>query len=344
MSKEKTSAWQSVRRLIILLLIALEILLMTGGYTKTGRTWLWIGQYMVAFMHWMANDVFKSTNGIGFAIIAITAVIRIVLFPIMFDQQRKATIQSEKMAMLQPQLSKVQAAMKTAQTQEEKVAVNTAMMSVYRENNVSMIGGVNFLSMLIQLPIISSLYTAIRLSTSVLKTDHINPATYSSSFLLNGSHFFGIALYKPSITIAVIAGIFYLAQSWFMLKTTPEAQRKQMQTMIWFTPIMMFFFAIFQSAALGLYFVVGGFFVLIQTLILLKIHPKLQEKIRKEFKVKNVVDDLLAKATNNSSQGELVKDITNEVSTETEVSPKKNNKKNNAHKRNAGKQQRKPKI
>ncbi|MDN6899645.1 membrane protein insertase YidC [Oenococcus sicerae] len=338
MSKEKVGVWQSIRRLIIVALIALEILLMTGGYTKTGRTWLWISKYMVDFMQWMANDVFKSTNGIGFAIIAITAVIRLILLPIMFDQQRQSTIQAEKMAMLQPQLTKVQAALKTAETQEEKLAVNNAMMSVYRENNVSMMGGMNFLSMLIQLPIISALYTAIRLSTSVLKVDHVDPAVFNKLFPLNGAHFFGIALYKPSLIIAIVAAIFYFAQSWFTLQTTPEAQRKQMQTMIWMSPVMIFFFSIFQSAALGLYFMVGGLFVLIQTLIILKIRPGIQAKIHREFKVKNVADDLLAKAAANTSEQDLAKDITNDVSTE-EIDPNKG-----AHKRNAGKQQRKPKI
>ncbi|MCV3295714.1 membrane protein insertase YidC [Oenococcus kitaharae] len=341
MSKEKTSMWQSIRRLIIFALIALEILLVFGGYTKSGRTWQWIGQYMVGFMDWMANDVFKSTNGIGFAIIIITAVIRLVLLPIMFDQQRQGTIQAEKMAMLQPQLSKIQEAMKKASTQQEKMTINSAMMAVYRENNVSMMGGINFLSMLIQLPIISALYTAIRLSTSVLATDHINPATYNPGFLLNGAHFFGIALYRPSLIIAVIAALFYVGQSMISLKMAPEAQRKQMQTMIWISPISIFFFSIFQSAALGLYFLVGGFFVLIQSYILLKIRPSLQEKIRKEFTVKNVADDLLAKAGSSQAATDAVNTLANNID---------NKKGNESQKitgtgaRNAGKQHRKPKI
>lgn len=336
----QTSIFPLFRRVLIIALIFLEFLLITGGYSKTGRTWLWISQYMVNFMSWMAKDVFNSTNGIGFAIIVMTAVIRLILFPIMYKQQRDSTIQAEKMAMLQPQLSKIQDALKKSSSQEEKITINTAMMSVYRENGVSLTGGINFLSMLIQLPVISALYTAIRLSTSTMATDHIDPSTFNSNFLLNGSHFFGIPLYRPSIIIALIAAVFYIGQSWLSLKAAPEAQRKQMSTMIWFSPIMIFFFSIFQSAALGLYFMVGGIFVLVQTAFILKNRPALQKQVRSEFKVKNVVDDLLKDAKKSNDPGSIRKDIKSETGSKTLSDRSSKNDRN----RNKGKQKRKPKI
>jgi YidC/Oxa1 family membrane protein insertase len=314
---QKRTPWQLIRRYLIWALVLLELMLVFGGFDKHGRTWLWIGQYLAKFMTWMADNLFTGANGVGFAVIALTAIIRLILMPIMLDQSIKATTQSEKMGMLKPQLDKLQAAQKSAASREEAAALSQMTMRLYSEHDLSLFGGINMLSMLIQLPIFSGLYTAIHLSN-----------------LTKDATFFGIDLAKPSLVITIVAGLLYFAQSYFQLMNTPEEQRKQMRTMIWLSPAMIVFFSFSQSSALGLYFVVGGVFVLVQTIIVTILRPRLKAKARENFEVKDIVDDLIQDAKDNPFAG-----MPNAAAMQAKQSPKDVTPKNTATgNRNAGKQ------
>ncbi|MCP6717804.1 YidC/Oxa1 family membrane protein insertase, partial [Klebsiella pneumoniae] len=75
---------------------------------------------------------------------------------------KKSTMMQERMAMLQPQMRALQERQKQAKTPEEQAAASQAMMSFYKDNNVSLTGGIGCLPLLIQLPVFSALYFAIR--------------------------------------------------------------------------------------------------------------------------------------------------------------------------------------
>lgn len=56
-------------------------------------------------MEWLA----QFFNGsYGWAIIALTVLVRLVLLPVMISQMKKATIQQEKMSMIRPQMMEIQ--------------------------------------------------------------------------------------------------------------------------------------------------------------------------------------------------------------------------------------------
>ena len=50
--------------------------------------------------------------------------------------------------------------MKQASTREEQMAAQAELQKIYKENNVSMVGGIGCLPLLIQMPIFSSLFFA----------------------------------------------------------------------------------------------------------------------------------------------------------------------------------------
>ena len=52
--------------------------------------------------------------------------------------------------------------MKQASTREEQMAAQAELQKIYKENNVSMVGGIGCLPLLIQMPIFSSLFFAAR--------------------------------------------------------------------------------------------------------------------------------------------------------------------------------------
>ncbi len=91
----------------------------------------------------------------GWAIIAVTIVVRVIILPLGIHQSRKTMVQSEKMQFLKPQVDIAQANLKKATTREEQMQAQAEMQKIYSENNVSMFGGIGCLPLLIQMPIFS---------------------------------------------------------------------------------------------------------------------------------------------------------------------------------------------
>ena len=56
-------------------------------------------------MSWLACKLFGGSY--GWAVVALTVLVRMVLLPLMISQLRKSTIQQEKMSMIRPQMTEV---------------------------------------------------------------------------------------------------------------------------------------------------------------------------------------------------------------------------------------------
>ena len=144
------------------------------------------------FLNWMVNNFNWSY---GLAIIVLTIIVRLIIMPLGINQSKKSLIQSEKMQSIKPQIDAAQEKVKQATTQEEQMAAQQEMQAVYKENNVSMMGGMGCLPLLIQMPIFSALYYTARFSEGI----------QHSSFL-------GIDLAKPSIVLVIVVGVAYLLE------------------------------------------------------------------------------------------------------------------------------------
>lgn len=255
------------RRLSIFgLLLILPLLLAGCGKQSNGHPHGFIYRYfgvpMMHLMEWFA----KLFNGnYGWALVAIVVIVRLILLPLMIDQMKKSTLSQERLSMIQPQMREIQRKMKAAKTQEEQAAISAQMMQLYRDNNISLTGGIGILPLLIQIPVFTGLYDAIRYSPDLAKAT-----------------FFGVALGKPSMIVAILAFVVYLAQSWLMMMGTPKSQRKQMGFAMMLSPIMILFISISASAGLGFYFLIGGIFAIIQTIFINAYRPRLKERVKKE--------------------------------------------------------------
>jgi len=89
----------------------------------------------------------------GFAIIAMTIIVRLIIMPLGLYQAKKSMVQTEKMAALKPQLDAIQAKTKAATTREEQMAAQMETQALYKENGMSMFGGMGCLPLLIQMQI-----------------------------------------------------------------------------------------------------------------------------------------------------------------------------------------------
>lgn len=246
------------------------MLLFLSGCVRTehgkpvGFIWNTFGKPMEKVIQYFANDL---GFGFGLGIIAVTIIVRLIILPLGLYQAQKAAYQSEKMAFLKPYLGPIQERMKSATTQEEKLAAQADFMAAQRQYGVSMFGGIGCLPLLIQMPFFSALYFAARYTNGI-----------------QDSHFLWFSLDKPDLLLTAIIVALYFFQSWLSMATVPEEQRAQMKTAMYSMPLMMAFFGFSSPAGVTLYWFVSGFFAIAQQLITTYIiKPRLRKKVEEEF-------------------------------------------------------------
>lgn len=260
------------------------------------------------FLTYLANHF---NLGFGMAIIVVTIVVRIILLPMGISQAKKAMVQAEKMQYLKPQVDIAQQNLKKATTREEQMQAQMQMQQVYKENNVSMLGGIGCLPLLIQMPIFSALYF------TVMHTPGINSAT-----------FLGVNLGKSSILFVILAGLSYVGQSYLSLIGIPEEQKKTMRSMMIVSPLMIVFMSFSAPAGVTLYWVIGGIFSCFQTFITnVLMKPRIKRQIEAEME-KNPPKIVVTPVT---------KDVT-PTTDKPKASTALTTKKNAQNGRNAGKQ------
>ncbi|MDN6639435.1 MAG: membrane protein insertase YidC [Tetragenococcus sp.] len=235
-----------------------------GSPDPSGLIYRFLVNPLGSFLTYMADN---WGLGFGWAIIVLTIIIRFILMPLMIHQSRKSMFQSEKMQYLKPQIDIAQANMKKASSQEEQMQAQKEMQEVYKENNVSMFGGIGCLPLLIQMPIFSALFFTTRY------TPGIGSAT-----------FFGMNLGERSLALVVFAGLAYVAQSFISMIGIPAEQKKQMRSMMIVSPMMIVFVSLSSPAGTTLYWVVGGIIGCIQTFITnVLMKPRIKKQIAKEM-------------------------------------------------------------
>ena len=304
---------KSIKRIALSIMGVAMLLVLTGCVQvdkatgqPTGFIWNTIGAPMAEAIKYFANE---QGLGFGVGIIIVTIIVRLIILPLGIYQSWKATLHSEKMNALKHVLEPHQTRLKEATTQEEKLEAQQALFAAQKEHGISMFGGVGCFPILIQMPFFSAIYFAAQ------HTEGVSEAS-----------FLGIALGSPSWILIACAGILYYIQSLLSLHgVEDETQREQLKKMIYMSPMMIVMFSIFSPASVTLYWVVGGFMMILQQFIVnYMIRPKLRKKVREEYS-KNP-----PKVSKTSGAR---KDVTPESASVISTSNKKKNKK-----RNSGKQ------
>ena len=280
----------------------------TGNPTGDGFVYKFLVAPMGNAIKFLADD---WGLGFGLAIIILTIIVRLAIMPLGLSQMKKSMIQQEKMQAVKPYTDDINARLKAATSNEEKMQVQTELQQLYKDNDINLMGGLGCLPLLIQMPIFTALFFAAKFTQGISE-----------------STFLGIDLGKPSILLVALAGISYFAQSYISMIGMAEEQKKQMKMMSYMSPLMIIMISFSSPAGVTLYWVVGGIFSCIQSLITTLYHkPKVKAQLAEHFE-KNPI-----KVTK-----PVVKDVT----------PKKQTTPNNRNKnvqgqgkgRNAGKQQR----
>lgn len=313
---KKQQRWQ----LLTLGVVVALVLAGCVGYDAAGNPTGWVYEYFgkpaAAFLDLLAG-LFGGSYGI--AIIIVTLLTRIFMLPSSLKMTKDSMISQARMKIAQPEIDAVREAMDAAVDPTEKAQLQQELMAVYKKYDINMLGGVSgCLPLLIQMPIISAVYAAIRTS----------PAIQENSFL-------GIHLGSKSFIIVVLVIIFTFVQSWMMQAQMPQsdnaAANQTSKTMLWLNPIMLGYFTYISAAGLGIYFLTGSVFMLGQQLYTNQVvRPKIQEIIDQETEK--------AKTTAKASPR---KDVTPVKEKKQRLVPTKEAVQAPVVKRNAGKQNRK---
>ena len=209
---------------------------------------------------------------IGIAIVLLTVLVRILLFPI----SAGATRTQMEMQELNPQLTELKEKLKN---NREELAKKT--MELFKERKVNPFASI--ILVLIQIPIILGLYFVFRnegvagsFDPTLLYSFVSLPAEVSSLFL--GL----IDLTEKSLVLAVLVGV---SQLFYSLLTVPAAPPKPTGNsfrddmarsmniqMRYVLPVVFGFIAYAISAAVALYFVASNIFGIVQTYAMKKMH------------------------------------------------------------------------
>lgn len=204
------------------------------------------------FIQWTAG-IFQDNYGI--AIIVITVIIRLVLFPLMLRQHKSQLAMKRKMAVMQPELKALEEKYKGKTDPDTVAKKQQEMLALYGKHQFNPLA-IGCLPMLIQLPILTGLYSAIRMTPDL--------ATHS---------FLWFKLGEPDLLLPIIAAATYFLQFKISQAGADPAQMKQMAILGLLSPILMGAFALFAPAAISLYWVTGGLFMIGQTYLLRRLYP-----------------------------------------------------------------------
>lgn len=218
--------------------------------------------------------VYDLVSGIGsepasfsyyaMAIIITTVLFKLMLLPLSLHQAKS----TKKMAELQPLIKEIQTKYKSdPQTQTAK------MQEIYKEHNYNPASGC--LPLLIQLPIILAFFAVFRDPAKYAFTE---PGFYEA---MNKTF-----LWIPNLEVAdaflwglpLLAALTTYLQSITMPMPSSDAQSQSTQKMMnYFMPVMIFMAAKGFPAGLGLYWVIGNIFTIVQQLISKRSLVKIKE-------------------------------------------------------------------
>ena len=216
------------------------------GISKTmDYGWIW---FFAQPMLWMINWLYALVGNYGVAIILMTLILRILIWPL----TRKSYVSTMAMQKMQPELQRVQKLYAN-----DKMRLQMEMMKIYQTHKTSPMSGC--LPMLIQIPIFFALYKALIISVP-----------------MRSAHFLWIsdlAVYDPYFILPILMGATMWIQQYLQspkqTSNTNDITASTQRVMKWMPVLFTVLFAL-MPAGLVLYWTVSNIFGILQMYIIKK--------------------------------------------------------------------------
>ena len=213
-------------------------------------------------INWMYHlTVAGHIGNYGVAIILFTVVLKIVLYPLTLKQMKSMYM----MQQLAPKIKEIQDKYKGKDPQK----MQQKIMELYRENNVNPMAGC--LPLLVQMPILISLFQALRQFPYVNTQDASFLWISNLSHVNNGPDIFGINLYFMALLTA--------ASTFIQTRMTTNTADQTQKIMLYTMPVMIAYFTTQVPAGLGLYWVTFNLLGIVQQYFVNKQTRALKEAI-----------------------------------------------------------------
>src|SRR5438067_7732092 len=200
-----------------------------------------VSQFLLNFLNWLHGFI----GSYGWSILALTAIIKIVLWPL----QNKANLSMRRMSLLNPKIQELRDKYK-----DDPTRMNQEVMKLYKDYGINPVGGC--LPMMIQIPIFFGLFKMLGQAVE----------------LRNASFFWVKDLSQPDTVatlpllgwpINIIPLCMAATQIWLMAMTPKTGDATQRRVMM-FTPLIFLFICYNFAAALALYYTAQNLFSILQ--------------------------------------------------------------------------------
>jgi len=214
---------------------------------------------------WVFDPISKKWSW-GFAIVALTILIRAAMWPL----QNKSTRAMKRMSKLQPQMKEMK-----EKYPDNPQRMNQEMMKMYREYGINPLGGC--LPLLVQIPIFFGFYTMLMYAVELRQQkflwvddlslpDTIATLPFSLPFLGEGVNLLPIVM---AVTMVL------------QMSLTPKTGDKMQRRLFMMMPVIFFFFCYNFASALALYWTTSNIFAIAQMLITRRLpEPELKKKAK----------------------------------------------------------------
>ncbi|MGZ4031242.1 MAG: YidC/Oxa1 family membrane protein insertase [Tumebacillaceae bacterium] len=231
-----------LRRMNLPLLVLLIAITVTGcgakvdasGHLDRSNVW---GKF-VGIVSDGLDYFFRLTGDYGFAILIVTLIVRLIIFPLMMKQIRY----QKAMQAIQPELKAIRDKYK-----DDKEKINQETMKLFQQYGANPLSGC--FPIIIQMPVLFALYQAI-----------------NTNFALKHHEFLGfLPLSATHTTSNAVLAVLAAASTFLQNKMTMTSSDPNARMMIYITPLMIGFFTWQFPAALGLYWFTSNILSIIQT-------------------------------------------------------------------------------
>jgi len=186
----------------------------------------WILGFLAIPMLWILNWSFGVIPNYGVAIIILTIIIKLVLYPL----TQKSFQSMQKMKDLKPKIDVLK-----EKVGDDKAELNKKMMELYKQEGVNPLGGC--LPMLLQMPVYIALYKMLQNAVEL----------YNAPFIPGWLN--DLVMPDPYYILPVLLAGFMFVQQ----KLTPNPDSQQQKMMMYMMPAMMFVFMLWLPSGLVLY-------------------------------------------------------------------------------------------
>lgn len=228
-----------------------EISIVEGGYET-----FWTSVF-VKPLAWIIVNIGKIFKNYGIAIIIITILIRLVMYPI----TKKSLNQAENMKKAQPKLNKIEKKYSNLTDQQSMMMKSNEMMAVYKEYNINPVSGC--LLSFIQIPLFFAFYEALNRL----------PILFEDEFLIFNMGMTPWAAAELGNYIYLILPILVGLVTYFSFKlnnntSISQEQAKQMNMMFNIMIIVIFFTSFSMSTAIIIYWIINSEFTILQNILI----------------------------------------------------------------------------